>query len=228
MSASTSSSHEHAARDAALESLAASAVANIPGVDFASITLHSEDTVLTTVAATDPLAEQADVLQYELREGPCYAAVTSERWVLVNDIAGSSDYPHYAPRAAALGVGTQAAIQLVSNGDRAGLNLYASKARAFDRSTVHIAELFASHAASLLNYVEQVEQLSEALHTRTDIGTAVGILMERYGIDRNQAFAFLVRSSSARNLKVRVVALSVIDGTFESTPHEDGRAQAWP
>jgi hypothetical protein len=47
--------------------------------------------------------------------------------------------------------------------------------QAFDRSTFELAELFATQAAALLEYAEQVEQLSEALHTRTDIGTAVGI-----------------------------------------------------
>jgi hypothetical protein len=47
----------------------------------------------------------------------------------------------------------------------------------------------------LLGYVEQVEQLSEALHSRTDIGIAVGVLMERYQIDRHRAFGALSRIS---------------------------------
>jgi AmiR/NasT family two-component response regulator len=80
----------------------------------------------------------------------------------------------------------------------------------------------------LLQYVEQVEQLSTALHTRTDIGTAVGIIMERYGIDRQRAFAFLVRTSNNRNVKLRAVALEVIAGTFGSTPEEDTRSLQWP
>src|SRR4051794_30321535 len=67
-------SSAHAVRDAALGSLAASAAANIPGVDFASITVQDAEG-LRTLAATDPLAEKVDALQYDLREGPCYAAV---------------------------------------------------------------------------------------------------------------------------------------------------------
>jgi hypothetical protein len=93
---------------------------------------------------------------------------------------------------------------------------------------VQFAELFATQAGAVLGYAEQVEHLSEALHTRTDIGTAVGILMERYGIDRRQAFAFLTRNSQNRNIKVRVLAQNVIDGTFTSTPGEDVRSQEWP
>ena len=92
---------------------------------------------------------------------------------------------------------------------------------------MQIAELFATQAGALLGYAEQVEQLSEALHTRTDIGTAIGILMERYGIDRHQAFAFLTRNSQTRNIKVRVLAQRIIEGTFESTAAEDRRSRNW-
>jgi len=228
MSADTASGPQRPAREVALESLAASAVSNIPGVDFVSITVRAKDQPLRTVAATDPRAEQADSLQYELREGPCYAAVTYDRFVLVNDLAAAVEFPRYGPRAVDLGVGAQAGIQLLREGERAGLNLYARTAGAFDGSTVQFAELFATQAGALLGYAEQVEQLSEALHTRTDIGTAIGILMERYGIDRRRAFAFLVRNSQTRNIKVRILALQVIDGQFESTAGEDAASQEWP
>jgi GAF domain-containing protein len=220
----TSSGPQPPTRAAALQSLAVSAANNIPGADFVSISLHREGEPMQTVAATDPLAEQTDNLQYQLREGPCYAAITDERFVLVNDLAAAVEFPHYGPKAVDLGVGAQAAIQLLHNGERAGLNLYARTSGAFDRSTVQIAELFATQAGALLGYAEQVEQLSEALHTRTDIGTAVGILMERYSIDRHQAFRFLSRVSQTRNIKVRLLAQRVIDGTFQATPSEDSES----
>jgi hypothetical protein len=228
MTAETPSGPQRPPREAALEILAVSAASNIPGVDFVSITVHRPDQSMSTMAATDPLAEQADSLQYELREGPCYAAVTDQRFVVVNDLAAAVDLPRYGPKAVALGLGAQAAVQLLHNGERAGLNLYARRSGAFDGSTVHLAELFASQGGALLGYAGQVEQLSAALHTRTDIGTAVGILMERYGIDQHRAFAFLVRNSQNRNIKVRVLARQLIDGTFKSTPAEDRESQHWP
>ena len=113
MCAETSSTDQRSARTVALESLTVSAATNIPGVDFASITLYSEDHALRTVAPTNPLAEQLDALQYELREGPCYAAVTEERFVLVSDTGTCVEYPRYSSRAAVVGVGAQAALQLV-------------------------------------------------------------------------------------------------------------------
>jgi GAF domain-containing protein len=142
--------------------------------------------------------------------------------VLVENVGASSDFPRYGAKAAGWGVGSQVAIQLLHDGEQAGLNLYAHATEAFDRGTVQLAELFATQAAAVLQYAEQVEQLSEALHTRTDIGTAVGMLMERYDIDRNQAFSFLVRYSQRRNLKLRVLAQEVIHGTFDATPGNDG------
>ena len=153
---------QRSTREAALETLAASAASNIPGVDFVSISVQRKGQPMETVTATDPLAERADNLQYQLREGPCYAAITDERFVLVNDLATAVDFPRYAPKAVELGVGAQAAIQLLHNGDRAGLNMYARTAGAFDQATVQLAELFATQAAAILGYAEQVEQLTEA------------------------------------------------------------------
>ena len=204
--------------EAAAPALVASAAGNIPGVDFVSITVHEADHTLYTAAATDPIAEHADSIQYELREGPCYAAVNGERFVLVDNLSAAVQFPRYAPKAVGLGLGAHAAVQLLDGKRRVGLNLYSRTAGSFDCSTVQFAELFATQAAALLGYAEQVEQLSEALHTRTDIGTAVGILMERYSMDRQQAFAFLSRTSQNRNIKVRVLAQRVIDDTFQSTP----------
>jgi hypothetical protein len=209
----------------ALQHLAVSAAGNIPGADFVSITVHRQDDSMVTLAATNPLAEQADALQYELREGPCYAAVTDERFVLANDLADAAQFPRYGPQAVALGLGAQAAVQIFHEKERAGLNLYAFRAGAFDRSTVQLADLFANHGGALLGYAEQVEQLSEALHSRTDIGTAVGIVMERYGIDRHKAFAFLARMSNNRNIKLRVLAQEVISGAFQSSTAEDRTSQ---
>jgi len=210
------SSPLHHVHEKALRELTASAAANIPGVDFASITVRRKEQPLQTLAATDPLADHVDQLQYQLREGPCYAAVSGDRLILVNDLATADDFPRYGPRAAELGVGSQLAVQLLHDGEQAGLNLYARRTEAFDLATTQIAELFATQAAAVLDYATQVEQLGEALHSRTDIATAVGILMERYGIERDNAFTFLVRHSNSMNVKLRALAQQVIAGTFRA------------
>ena len=111
--------------------------------------------------------------------------------LLVNDLAAAVAFPRYGPKAVALGLGAQAAVQLFHERERAGVDLYAVRPQAFDRSTMQMADLFANQGRALLGCAQQVMQRSEALHSRSDIGTAVGIVMERYGIDQHQAFAFL-------------------------------------
>ena len=50
-----------------------------------------------------------------------------------------------------------------------------------------------------------------AVLARTTIGKAVGILMERYQMNEDRAFAYLTRASSHGNLKLRDVAQEVVD-----------------
>jgi hypothetical protein len=79
---------------------------------------------------------------------------------------------------------------------RGGVNLYARSAHAFDEQSVQVAHHFTDLASTALAVVEKVEGLQTALQTRHLIGMAQGMLMLRYGLDQDQAFAFLSRTSS--------------------------------
>jgi AmiR/NasT family two-component response regulator len=78
---------------------------------------------------------------------------------------------------------------------------------------VHAAELFAVHASIALGHAQQEHQLNQALSSRKVIGQAVGILMERYQIDQDRAFHFLMRVSSTSNIKLRDVAHELVTTT---------------
>jgi AmiR/NasT family two-component response regulator len=58
---------------------------------------------------------------------------------------------------------------------------------------------------------ERVRHLVTALEHRTVIGQATGIVMERYGLDPQAAFAVLLRISSHRNRKVYEIAEELVD-----------------
>ena len=58
---------------------------------------------------------------------------------------------------------------------------------------------------------KQVEQLTEALDRRTTIGQALGMLMERFDISHDEAFAFLVRCSSHQNRKLYDIAVELVE-----------------
>jgi AmiR/NasT family two-component response regulator len=77
----------------------------------------------------------------------------------------------------------------------------------------------------LLGYARQVESLGEAVDARQDVGTAVGIVMERHGLDRERAFAFIAKLSNDRNVKVRVLAQQIVDGTLPTSMAEEHASQ---
>jgi GAF domain-containing protein len=194
-----------------LQTLTACATDTVEGVDFASISVRHGDGRLETLAPTDPLIRQVDELQFKLAEGPCYDAVEGDSVCLSEDLAHDDSWPAYGPQVAALGIRSQLGIRLATDGGwRVALNLYAKRPRAFDSDTIEVAELFADQAAVAMGFVRTVQTLNKALATRQTIGQAVGILMERYTMDAERAFAFLVRASQTSNMKLRDVADEIV------------------
>ena len=90
--------------------------------------------------------------------------------------------------------------------------------RAFDE--FDIADLMESHSELVLNLTETIGHLEAALESRTIIGQALGVCIERYGITEQQAFQFLTRISQDQNIKLRDVARHLVE---TSTPR-DGSA----
>lgn len=72
-------------------------------------------------------------------------------------------------------------------------------------------ELFATPGRHRAGYGRTRDALHQALTSRQVIGQATGILMERYGIGEDAAFAFLVRASSTSNTELRDIAQEVVD-----------------
>ena len=194
-----------------LNHIVSSAALNIPGVEHAGISL-SDRRGIRTAAATDDLVFEADRLQYALGEGPCVDTINGQPQALVNNLAVDDRWPAYAPRAVKLGLRSQLGVELYrQDGTVAALNLYSRRTAAFDWDTVDIAHLFATYAAAAMGKVLTESQLQAALESRKVIGQAIGILMERYQLDEQRAFAFLTRLSQSGNVKVRVLAAELVD-----------------
>lgn len=195
--------------DATLRQITGAAVELIPQVACASITVRHADR-LETVASTDELLLPLDETQYALQEGPCYEAATDHLRVIAPDLEHDPRFPRYAAVALRAGIRAQAAFRLFERGPTQGaLNLYATEAGAFS-GLDETAALFRSQAAVAIAYAHEVTSLTEALETRTTIGKAMGIVMERYDLTDERAFAFLTRLSQDRNLKLRHVAAQLV------------------
>jgi hypothetical protein len=86
-----------------------------------------------------------------------------------------------------------------------------------------LARLFATHAAIALGHAQERASFTEGLKSRRAIGQSIGILMERYDMNEDRAFAFLVRASSHRNIKLRAIAQELVE---EANAHDANEQQA--
>ena len=64
----------------------------------------------------------------------------------------------------------------------------------------------AGQKSGMDSHVERIEQLTQAVQHRTTIGIALGMLMERFDFESDEAFAYLRRCSQAQNRKLYDIA----------------------
>jgi transcriptional regulator with GAF, ATPase, and Fis domain len=184
----------------------------IPGLDAASITVLDRRSGPKTVAATEALVYELDQVQYDLDEGPCLDALRREPFQRIDDMPAEQRWPRYAAKAADAGIRAQMALELYNDEhSMGGLNLYSRHLNAFDEETRHAAWLFATHAALAMGHEQLEESLNQALITRKVIGQAIGAVMQRFELDEDRAFQFLVRTSNTSNIKLRDVAQQIVD-----------------
>jgi len=198
--------------DHTLSQITSAAVEVLPGVHYASISVKHADGKLETAAPTDEVLLGIDAAQYELQEGPCYDAASDETYVTSPHLAADDRYPRYAPLAVKAGIKAQAGIRLFETPKptaHGALNLYSREVGSFSDMSV-VAQLFAHQSAVALDYAREVENLQEAVKTRQEIGRAIGIVMERFKLNEERAFAFLARLSQTRNVKLRQIAAEVL------------------
>jgi GAF domain-containing protein len=205
--------------DETLKQITAAAVELLPEVEYSSITVLRPDGSLSTAAPTDPVLLDLDEAQYRLKEGPCFEAATHTDQVVSSDLRADERFPQYGQVAADKGIHAQIGVRLFDTPKSNGaLNLYATRTGAFE-DVDSLSALFAHQAGMAISYAHQIGTLHEAVQTRTMIGQAVGIVMERYNLNDERAFAFLKRLSSHRNVKLRLVAQEII----AATDHEGGQ-----
>ena len=192
---------------------------SIPGCDYAGFTLTHKDR-LETAAATDPMIGRLDQAQHDFGEGPCLEAARTEETDLIRNTTSDQRWPRWSAAAAEMGVLSVLSVQLTGPGHlHAAMNLYSTRLDAYDEDAVITAQIYATHAGNAIAATNETEQLQTALRTRHLIGVAQGMLMMRYGLNEEQSFRFLARSSQDSNTKLKDVAAKLV---------EELRKQTWP
>lgn len=179
----------------------------------AGLLLRGSKGRLETAAPTSAVVAKAHDLQFDFNEGPCLDALKEsnpDRYV-VGDTAADTRFLRWGPAAAEVGVRSAIGVALATTEQRLGsLNVYSSHPHHFDRDDLEAVDVFSRRAARAIAVAREQAGLTVALDTRKLIGQAQGILMERYGINADRAFDYLVRRSQAENIKLRAVAEEVV------------------
>ena len=203
--------------DTLLDKIAQLAKRTIPGASEVSVTLVQGDDA-HSAAFTGALALRLDEMQYERGYGPCLDASAGNASVSVTDTANEERWPDWAGAAQEAGAHSSLSIGLPVHEKVTGaLNIYATKAHAFDDDAAALARTFAGFAAvGLANahlYQTQATlagDMQKAMESRAVIEQAKGIIMGERRCTAAEAFAVLSKLSQHSNRKLRDVAAALV------------------
>jgi hypothetical protein len=211
---------------AVLDALTVMAVQTVPGADHAGITVGRDGRAFATVAATDDLVNMVDQIQYDLASGPCVDAILEDTTFKAADLRRDTRWPEFGHRAVeTAGIISMLSLRLfveTDGGSIAGLNMYSHSGDAFDDSSEAIAVLLATHGALAVGKAAaqtKAANLLVALKNSREIGVAMGILMNRHHVTRDQAFDLLRITSQHTHRKVADIAIELGDtGELPTVP----------
>ena len=192
------------------------AVKIINGGDHAGICIV-QGREFSTPVASDDVVRRGDALQYQLGEGPCLEAVRWQETVISRNLGEEARWPEWTPRAVSvLGIKAMMSLWLSTSVNPDGadsygaLNLYSDSIDPFGPNEYAIAHALAAQISVALASHREIRGRGVAMTSRTIIGQAEGILMERLGIDADQAFAYLRRVSQSENRKLIMICSEIV------------------
>ena len=198
--------------DTVVAELAEHAAVEIPGAQYAGITLSRNAKQIETPAATHHWPLLLDKIQQRHQEGPCLSAAWEEKTVHVADLQTEERFPNYRRDALAeTPIRSIMAFQMFIAGETIGaLNVYSEQPGAFDQESRNLGLIFAAHTSVAWNAARRDEQFRRALSSRDMIGQAKGMIMERYGVNAVQAFELLRKLSQDSNVPLIQVATELV------------------
>jgi GAF domain-containing protein len=196
-----------------LEAVTALSKRLIAGCDAAGIALqvHGE---ARSLATTDRVVLEVDLVQYATGEGPCLAAIAEGRPIRIDLVEENEEWQHFAP--GALDRGVESVLSLPIRGERTtigALNLYSKAARAFDEEAERGGRVLADYAGDAIRTsplyaysLDLVDEVLDELATSELVNTAVGLLMERTHGDSETALRTLSDDAEQHRMTLREAA----------------------
>ena len=203
--------------------VAETALAAIPYADAVSITALSWPDARTT-ASTHERALELDRHQYASGRGPCLEAALQRAPVRAAVGEEHQRWPEFVEAAQREGINASLSVPLLIGARDekqellGSLNIYSETASAFDPFDAQLMRLYTVAAGQAISNAgrwqdsrDTVIQLETALRSRSDIDMAKGALIALHGCDPAGAFGRLVAESQRRNIKVRDIAVELLD-----------------
>ena len=202
-----------------LDRICALAVRTIDACEAAGISIASGPRI-SSLSTSDALPRILDDIQSETQEGPCVDAIKEHEVFMTGTLSEEARWPEFSHRAHdETGVQSILSLRLFASEDTMGaLNLYSTKADAFDDQDVATGSVFAAHAAVALASAQREAQLEDKATSRDVIGMAKGIIMARQHVSDDEAFAILRRASQRMNVKIRELADRVVHPPLDEQP----------
>ena len=199
--------------DTVIAELAEHAAVEVPGAQYAGVTVTRNGRHIDTPAATHKWPILLDEIQQRHRQGPCLSAAWEEKTIHVRDLETDERFPLYARDVLAeTPIRSVMSFQMWIAGETMGaLNVYAETPNVFDEKTRAVGLVFAAHSSVAWNAARRDEQFKKALASRDVIGQAKGMLMERYGVNAIQAFDLLRKLSQDSNTPLIQIATDLVE-----------------
>jgi GAF domain-containing protein len=209
-----------------LHELAVLSTRIVPGGLSCGLTLRLRGRRPVTAACSDPVAAQADDVQYREGDGPCLSAARAGEEVRIDDMPAERRWPRFASRAVSLGILSSLSMPLFADGRPIGaLNLYARQPGAFGPRETARAREFSGNASGALTLAlrmaacnDLTDQLRASMLSRSVIDQALGIIMATERCPHDRAFALLRSVSQRTNTKLRDLAASIVTSVSGQPP----------
>jgi GAF domain-containing protein len=198
---------------AALDTATSLAADTIRGSTGAGLTLLDPAGRRITSAATDPLVERLDDLQYRLDEGPCLTAWRESTVVRSESGSDEQRWPSWTRAARTLGMRSFASAALSAGGQTFGaIKVYSTTLDTYTEQDVDLLRRFAAQAAIFVSNIATVrasrqmsDLLEQTLRGRDVVAMARGIIMARHAIGPDDAFRrLIVESHGSRRVLIDV------------------------
>ncbi|NUS00257.1 MAG: GAF and ANTAR domain-containing protein [Kribbellaceae bacterium] len=178
---------------------------------YAGVALHTRGSRAEIAAVTDPVVTKYYELQIATESGPLITALRERSTVVIRDTTTDDRWPDLRTAGIRSVLDVPLATRDSPRHTVGVLGVYSDQADAFTTDDEAIAHVLAQHASVAVASARQEETLAQAVDARKLVGQAMGILMERFDVDGDRAFAILKRYSQDTNTKLRDVAQQLID-----------------